>query len=63
MDFNKSSSEIIKQLKLSPHPEWGWFREILRSENLVNWNDGEKKTILLVIFITFVRVKKVNGTE
>ena len=43
MDLNKSISEIIKQLKLSPHPEWGWFREILRSENLVNWNDGEKK--------------------
>ena len=43
MGLNKSSSEIIKQLKLSPDPEWGWFREILRSENLVNWNDVEKR--------------------
>ena len=43
MNLNKSSSEILNQLKLSPHHAWGCFREILRSENLVNWNDVEKR--------------------
>ena len=33
MNPNKKNIEIIKQFNLSPHPEGGWFREIVRSDN------------------------------
>jgi len=36
-------SEIINQFKLLPHPEGGWFREILRSESYLIRRDGEKR--------------------
>jgi len=32
--------EIIKQFDLSPHPEGGWFREIVSSENYLIREDG-----------------------
>ena len=43
MYLDKSSSEIINEFKLSPHPEGGWFREIIRSKNHVTRNDGHKR--------------------
>ncbi len=33
MNSNQKNLEIIKQFNLSPHPEGGWFREIVRSKN------------------------------
>ena len=40
MNPNKKNIEIIKQFNLSPHPEGGWFREIVRSENSLIREDG-----------------------
>ena len=40
MQLDKKSSEIINQFNLSLHPEGGWFREIIRSENLLTRYDG-----------------------
>ena len=48
--MDKKSSEIIKQFKLLPHPEGGWFREILRSENYVTRKDGEKRNNITGIY-------------
>ena len=50
MKLCKSSTEIINQFKLSLHPEGGWFREIIRSENLVNRNDGQKRNNITSIY-------------
>ncbi len=48
--MDQESSEIIKQFKLLPHPEGGWFREILRSENYVMRDDGEKRNNITAIY-------------
>ena len=32
MNPNKKNIELIKQFNLAPHPEGGWFREIIRSK-------------------------------
>ena len=53
--MDKESSEIIKQLKLLPHPEGGWFREILRSENYVIRKDGEKRNNITGIYYMLLK--------
>ena len=50
MHLDKSSSEIINKFKLSAHPEGGWFREIIRSENHVTRNDGKKRNNITSIY-------------
>ena len=50
MYLDKSSSEIINKFKLSPHPEGGWFREIIRSKNHVTRNDGQKRNNITSIY-------------
>ena len=50
MYLDKSSSEIINEFKLSPHPEGGWFREIIRSKNHVTRNDGQKRSNITSIY-------------
>ena len=50
MNLDKSSSEIINKFKLKPHPEGGWFREIIRSENYVTRNDGQKRNNITSIY-------------
>ena len=50
MNLNKRSSEIINTFKLKPHPEGGWFREIIRSENYVTRNDGQKRNNITSIY-------------
>ena len=50
MKLCKRSSEIINKFKLSLHPEGGWFREIIRSENLVTRNDGQKRNNITSIY-------------
>ena len=50
MNLDKSSSEIINQFKLSLHPEGGWFREIIRSKNLVTRNYGQKRKNITSIY-------------
>ena len=48
--MDKIKSEIINQFKLIPHPEGGWFREILRSESYVTRKDGEKRNNVTAIY-------------
>ena len=46
MNLNKKNIEIIKQFNLSPHPEGGWFREIVRSENSIRREDGQSRNFI-----------------
>ena len=48
--MDKKSLEIIKQFKLFPHPEGGWFREILRSESSVTRENSEKRNNITGIY-------------
>jgi len=53
--LDKKSSEIIKKFKLLPHPEGGWFREILRSENYIKREDGEKRNNITGIYYMLLK--------
>ena len=48
--MDKNSSEIIKQFKLLPHPEGGWFREIFRSDSYITRKDGKKRNNITGIY-------------
>ena len=48
--MDKEYTEIINQLKLLPHPEGGWFREILRSESYVTRKDGKERNSITGIY-------------
>ena len=48
--MDKTSSDVINQFKLLPHPEGGWFREILRSESYVIRTDGKKRNNITGIY-------------
>ena len=56
--MDKESSEIINQFKLSPHPEGGWFREILRSESFVIRKDGKKRNNISGIYYLLCKGEK-----
>ena len=58
MYLDKSSTEIINQFKLSLHPEGGWFREILRSENYVTRKDGKKRNNITSIYYLLCKSEK-----
>ena len=63
MNPNKKNIEIIKQFNLSPHPESGWFREIVRSENSLVREDGQIRNLLPEFTIFWREMRKVLGTE
>ena len=63
MNPNQKKIEIIKQFNLSPHPEGGWFREIVRSKNTLIREDGQRKPLLLEFIIFWRETKKVLGIE
>jgi len=54
--------EIIKQFNLSPHPEGGWFREIVRSKNSLIREDGQSRSFITGIYYLLERDAKSVGT-
>jgi hypothetical protein len=40
--------ELIRELKLEPHPEGGWYREIYRSPTIVHTPRGERSAITTI---------------
>ena len=50
--------EIIKQFNLSPHPEGGWFREIVRSQNDLTREDGQIRNFITGIYYLLERDAK-----
>ena len=53
---NKKNIEIIKHFNLSPHPEGGWFREIVRSKNALIRDDGQIRNFITGIYYLFQKV-------
>ena len=53
--MDKKSSEIIKQYKLLAHPEGGWFKEILRSDNYITRKDGQKRNNITAIYYMLLK--------
>ncbi len=58
MNLNKENIEIIKQFNLSPHPEGGWFREIVRSKSFIKRKDGQTRNYITGIYYLLVRDAK-----
>ena len=50
MNPNQKIVDIIKQFNLSPHPEGGWFREIIRSKNSLVREDGQTRNYITGIY-------------
>ena len=45
------SEQLIRQLRLQPHPEGGWYREIFRSENTINYNHKKRSAFTSIYFL------------
>ncbi len=61
-------SELIEQFELAPHPEGGWFRELIRSELTVQRSDGHKRNAITGILFLLgesdkSRWHRVNGAD
>ena len=50
MNPNQKILEIIQQFNLSPHPEGGWFKEIVRSKNSLIREDGQRRNLITGIY-------------
>ena len=58
MRTNQKYIEIVKKFNLSPHPEGGWFKEIVRSKNFLTREDGQKRNFITGIYYLLERDKK-----
>ena len=58
MNPNKKIVEIIKKFNLSPHPEGGWYREIVRSKSSLTREDGQKRNFITGIYYLLERGAK-----
>lgn len=48
----KTIEELIKQHRLQPHPEGGWYRELHRSRDCVHRGDGaERNGLTAILFL------------
>ena len=63
MKPNQKSLEIIKQFNLSPHPEGGWFREIVRSKSSLTREEVKEETSLQEFIFFWRETQKVRGIE
>lgn len=45
-----SVEALVEQLRLQPHPEGGWYREVHRSSLAVQRGDGQSRSALTVIW-------------
>jgi len=55
---NQKILEIIQQFNLSPHPEGGWFREIIRSNSYLTREDGQRRNFITGIYFLLERDSK-----
>ena len=58
MNANQKNIEIIKQFNLSPHPEGGWFKEIVRSKSSLTREDGQRRNFITGIYYLLERGNK-----
>ena len=58
MNPNKKIVEIIKKFNLSPHPERGWYKEIVRSKSSLTREDAQKRNFITGIYYLLERDAK-----
>ena len=59
MNPNNKTIELIKQLNLFSHPECGWFKEIVKSEDFLIREDGQSRNFITEIYYLLeIEVKK-----
>ena len=58
MNPNQKNIEIIKKFNLLPHPEGGWYREIVRSKSSLTREDGQKRNFITGIYYLLERDAK-----
>ena len=46
-----SAAELIRRLRLEPHPEGGWYREVHRSAELVQTPRGPRSALTSIYFL------------
>lgn len=46
-----NSQEIVKKYNLQKHPEGGWYKEIIRSENQVQYNNKKRDAVTSIYFL------------
>ena len=52
-----SATELITRLRLEPHPEGGWYREVHRSGELITTARGPRSAITSIYFLLEARQK------
>ncbi|MES1262974.1 MAG: cupin domain-containing protein [Peristeroidobacter soli] len=52
-----SAAELVARLRLEPHPEGGWYREVHRSVELINTARGPRSAITSIYFLLETRQK------
>ena len=68
MRINKKTLKIIDKFKLSPHPEGGWYKEVVRSKNYIKRFDGKQRNYITSILYLLNKGDKsawhrVNGAD
>ena len=58
MNPKQKSIDIIKNFDLSPHPEGGWYREVVRSNNFLAMKDGQTRNYITGIYYLLERGEK-----
>lgn len=54
---SNSAAELIARLRLEPHPEGGWYREVHRSAELITTARGPRSAITSIYFLLETRQK------
>ena len=52
-----NAAELIVRLRLEPHPEGGWYREVHRSTELITTARGPRSAITSIYFLLETRQK------
>jgi predicted cupin superfamily sugar epimerase len=52
-----SAAELIARLRLEPHPEGGWYREVHRSAELITTARGPRSAVTSIYFLLETRQK------
>jgi uncharacterized protein len=49
--MNRRAAALVRSLKLQPHPEGGFFREVFRSEDTVEARQGLRSALTTIYFL------------
>jgi len=56
-DATHGAAELIARLRLEPHPEGGWYREVHRSAELITTTRGPRSAVTSIYFLLEARQK------